>query len=404
MNYQELETPCYLIHKEELWRGIELLKSSLAEYWKNSIVGYSFKTNSLPWALMQMKKAGFYAEVVSEDEYELAERLGFEHFIYNGPVKGKDSFLRAVKNGAVVNLDAGRELDWLEESGLTEVTVGLRVNFDLEKVCPGETTPGEEGGRFGFSYETGELKTAMDRLRSMGVKLSGLHLHVSSKTRSVNIYRALARMACQIKKEYDLQLDYLDLGGGYFGGMDNRPKFPDYLKAVREELLAEFTPEETMLIVEPGTSLITPPIEYVTEVVDVKNTYAGRFVVTNGSRSDIDPLHGKTSYFHRIVYGEGGTDAQKAPESGRKILESQVLCGYTCMENDRLFTLKEQKELRVGDQIRFQKVGGYTMCLTPLFIRYFPAVYVEEGEKYRCVREHWRAEDYIRKNVYEDEA
>lgn len=398
MDYQELETPCYVIHKEELWQGIALLKASLAEYWENSIVGYSFKTNALPWALMQMKKAGFYAEVVSEDEYELAEHLGFTHSIYNGPVKGKASFLRALKRGDIVNLDAKRELDWLEESGLKAVNVGLRVNFDLEAECPGETTPGAAGGRFGFSYEVGDLKAAIDRLAAMGVKLSGLHLHVSSKTRSVRIYRALARMACRIKKEYDLKLDYIDIGGGYFGGMDDRPKFPDYMKAVREELLEAFDQRETMLVVEPGTSLITPPIEYVTTVVDCKDTHAGRFVVTDGSRSDIDPLHTKSSYFHKLLYSA----AKENEDSDRKIFKEQVICGYTCMENDRLFTVQEKAELLPGDQLSFQKTGGYTMCLTPLFIRYFPAVYVEEEESYTCVREHWRAEDYVRKSHYED--
>lgn len=398
MDYQELETPCYVIHKEELWQGIALLKASLAEYWENSIVGYSFKTNALPWALMQMKKAGFYAEVVSEDEYELAEHLGFTHSIYNGPVKGKASFLRALKRGDIVNLDAKRELDWLEESGLKAVNVGLRVNFDLEAECPGETTPGAAGGRFGFSYEVGDLKAAIDRLAAMGVKLSGLHLHVSSKTRSVRIYRALARMACRIKKEYDLKLDYIDIGGGYFGGMDDRPKFPDYIKAVREELLEAFDQRETMLVVEPGTSLITPPIEYVTTVVDCKDTHAGRFVVTDGSRSDIDPLHTKSFYFHKLLYSA----AKENEDSDRKIFKEQVICGYTCMENDRLFTVQEKAELLPGDQLSFQKTGGYTMCLTPLFIRYFPAVYVEEEENYTCVREHWRAEDYVRKSHYED--
>lgn len=397
MNYKELETPCYIIHKDELEQGITLLKTALEENWKNSIVGYSFKTNALPWALAQMKAAGFYAEVVSEDEYELAEYMGFTQFIYNGPVKGKESFLRALERGAIVNLDAKRELDWLEESGLKNVTVGLRVNFDLEAMCPGETTPGEEGGRFGFSYETGDLKAAMNRLADMGVKLSGLHLHVSSKTRSINIYRALAKMACRIKKEYDLTLDYIDIGGGYFGGMDNRPKFPDYMKAIREELSAAFTPEETMLIVEPGTSLITPPIEYVTTVVDCKNTHAGRFVITDGSRSDIDPLHGKTSYFHRLLYcaDENGADDE------REVFEKQVICGYTCMENDRLFKVEGKVGLLPGDQISYQKVGGYTMCLTPLFIRYFPAVYAEENGTYTCVREHWCAEDYVRKSYFE---
>lgn len=395
MRYDHLETPCYVIDKRGLEEGIALLKTALETNWNNYIVGYSFKTNALPWALVQMKKAGFYAEVVSGDEYELAKRLGFAHIIYNGPVKEKASFLEALKEGTIVNLDAGRELDWLEESGLREVTVGLRVNFDLESVCPGETSSGADGGRFGFSYETGALAAAIGRLQRMGIKLSGLHLHASSRTRSVNIYRALARMACRLKREYDLRPDYIDIGGGYFGGMDNRPKFPDYMRAVREELQVEFAPEETMLIVEPGTSLITPPIEYVTSVVDCKDTYAGRFAVTDGSRSDIDPLHGKSSYFHNIYYQGMAED--------REIMERQVVCGFTCMENDRLFTIEEKPALQAGDRIIYQKVGGYTMCLTPLFIRYFPAVYVTEEEgTLICVRERWTAGEYVQKSYYED--
>lgn len=405
MEWENLETPCYIIHENELKQGIALLKTALEENWGNYIAGYSFKTNALPWALMQMKAAGFYAEVVSEDEYELARYLGFTRIIYNGPVKGKGSFLDALKSGAIVNLDAKRELDWLEESGLLDVKAGLRVNFDLESMCPGETSSGADGGRFGFSYETGELEAAMKRLEGMGVKLSGLHLHASSRTRSVAIYRALARMACKLKQEYALTLDYIDIGGGYFGGMENKPKFPDYMKAVREELSAAFSPEETTLIVEPGTSLITPPIEYVTTVVDSKDTYTGRFVVTDGSRSDIDPLHGKSSYFHKILYREPpekGCGISPDVPAKRKLLEKQVICGFTCMENDRLFTAEGQAELCPGDRITYQKVGGYTMCLTPLFIRYFPAVYAEAEGRYTCVREHWKAEEYVRKSHYRE--
>jgi len=407
------ETPCYIMHREELWQGIALLKTALEENWGNSIVGYSFKTNALPWALMQMKAAGFYAEVVSEDEYELARYLGFEQVIYNGPVKSKTSFLHALEKGAVVNLDAKRELDWLRASGLRDgIRVGLRVNFDLEAVCPGETSSGREGGRFGFSYETGEFLAALEALADMGVKLSGVHLHASSRTRSVGIYRALARMACKLKREYGLALSYVDIGGGYFGGMENKPKFPEYMRAIREELLDAFTPEETTLIVEPGTSLITPPVEYITTVVDCKDTCGGRFVVTDGSRIDVDPLHGKSSYFYKIQYGVPGQDEDRGGAgqghldrggaASREKVGRQVVCGFTCMENDRLFVLEDAPLLQPGDRIVYQKVGGYTMCLTPLFIRYFPAVYVEDGDSFLCVRERWRAEDYIRKSHYEN--
>lgn len=394
MTSQELITPCYVIHKDILLEGTELLKRSLQEEWPNSCVGYSFKTNSLPYVVEEMKRVGFYAEVVSEDEYDLALKHGFSHIIYNGPVKGKRTFLHALTQGHIINLDAKRELDWLCEYGKKDVQVGLRVNFNLEAYCPGETSAGEEGSRFGFSYETGEFADALQKLSRAGIKVSGLHLHTSSKYRSINIYRALAQMACRLKEEFRLELAYIDIGGGYFGGMENKPKFPDYIKAIKEELIKAYKPEETMLIMEPGTSLITPPIEYVTTVVDIKDTYANRLVITDGSRIDIDPLHAKKSYFHQFLYKDGATNKE------RITMEKQVVCGFTCMENDRLFEISDKKELQVGDRITYQKVGGYTMCLTPLFIRYFPNVYLEDNGSYRLVREAWTAEEYSQKSSY----
>ena len=211
-----MKTPYFLIHQSILEEGLDKLYTALENYWPNSVIGYSFKTNSLPWVLSFMKEHGCYAEVVSENEYELAEYIGFEHIIYNGPVKGKDSFLRACEAGHIINLDALREIEWLKEAAYAgkTINVGLRVNFDLESMCPGEASGGEEGGRFGFNYENGSFLRAVEELKEIrGVRLSGIHLHCSSKTRSLNIYRAIAETACKICKEYGLDLDYVDVGG-----------------------------------------------------------------------------------------------------------------------------------------------------------------------------------------------
>ncbi len=260
-----MKTPYYLIHKNMLDDGMQKLKAALEAHWPNAVIGYSLKTNALPWVLHYMKAQGCYAEVVSEDEYELAEYMGYERRIYNGPVKGKESLLRACERGDMVNLDAWRELEWIAEAagaGKT-VRVGIRVNFDLEAMCPGEASGGEEGGRFGFCYENGEFERALNTLRGMkGVELSGIHLHCSSKTRSLNIYRAIARMACRLKREYDLELSYVDVGGGYFGGLPDKPQYEDYIRVMAELLKEEFSSESTVLVVEPGTSLICPPIDY----------------------------------------------------------------------------------------------------------------------------------------------
>lgn len=389
----QIQTPCYVVHKELVDQQLKLLKDALAAYWDNSIIGYSYKTNALPWLIDYYNRGGCYAEVVSDDEYHLGKRVGVaaDRFVYNGPIKTKETFLDALRGGSVVNIDAARELDWLDELDPGgSYRLGLRVNFDIEKDCPGHSACGPEGGRFGFCYENGKLREALDVIEAKGFRVNGLHLHTSSKTRAIDVYRAIARKACEIAEAYHLELDYLDIGGGYFGGLENRPQFADYLREVSAILSGTFDRKRTALIVEPGMSLVGPAVSYVTQVIDVKDTTYGRFAVTDGSRTGIDPLMTKTGYFYHI---------EQSADNGR-VLPEQVVCGYICMEHDRLFHLKNGPELAVGDRIVYHKVGAYTMCLTPLFIKYFPTVYLEENGGCCVIRDRWQPEDYCRKSVW----
>jgi len=386
-----VHTPYYVIHKNELEENLLRLKEALHKYWDNAVIGYSFKTNSLPWLITFMKHQGCFAEVVSDDEYRLAKKLGYpaKQIIYNGPIKSKETFCEAVKQGAIVNIDSKRELDWMMEIGKPDSSkIGLRVNFDVESKCPGETQCREEDGRFGFSCESGELEQAVKRLEKLEIPISGLHLHCSSKTRSLNIYTALSGKAAELIKKYNLQLDYIDIGGGFFGGLPEKPSFEAYLKTIAETLASCVNTEKTTLIVEPGMSVVGAYMDYVTTVTDIKDTLHNRFVVTDGSRTNIDPLMTKSSYFYEIH------SKNKKPPTVKK----QTICGFTCMEHDRLFQLSDQGEISVGDQIVYHKTGAYTLCLTPLFIQFFPAVYVKTEGKYTCVRRKWTEEDFLAGN------
>jgi len=391
---KNVKTPCYILNFNELDKNFNSLLEALNKYWDNYIIGYSYKTNALPWLIDYFDKHNCYSEVVSEDEYNLGKKLGVSNdkFIYNGPVKSKESFFEALENKCVVNIDSKRELEWLCDSK-KKYGVGIRVNFDIEKYCNNQSQCGEEGGRFGFCYENGELKKTIDVLKSNGVSVSGLHMHVSSKTRSLDIYKVISEVAVKIIKEYDLNLKYIDVGGGFFGGMPNKPQFSDYLKVISETLKTSLNPHKTTLIVEPGISLIGSPFSYITTVIDTKDTTYNRFVIIDGSRTNVDPLMNKNNYFHEYIYCD----------DKRSIIKKQVICGYTCMEHDRLYTENDCNEFKVGDKIIFNKVGAYSMCLTPLFISYFPDVYLLKDKELKLVRSRWTANEYIQNSRIGDE-
>lgn len=398
---EQLQTPFFRIKEKDLLYDISLLKEALLKNWGNSIMGYSVKTNSLPWLLTYLKAQGFYAEVVSKAEYDLAVRLGFpgRHIIYNGPIKDKKVFETVLLAGGCVNLDSGYELDWMEQlSALYPehlFSVGLRINCDIASLCPEETLVEEEGGRFGYCYENGVLKAAVERLRKLpNIKIAGLHLHSSTQSRTVQVYGALARMAVKIAREYELSLDYVDMGGGYFGGRDDKPDYRDYFKEICKELSAYFRPQDTKIIAEPGVSLISRATTFETTVIDVKDIRGRKFVVTDGSRTNLNPLVTRHVYPHHIQY--------ISDSSVRNREHDQWICGATCMEYDRLFEIIDGAALIPGDKIIYDTAGGYTMCLNPLFINYFPAVYVEHTDgTIFTAREAWSNDEFLQKNYWE---
>lgn len=393
MQNSEKKTPYFLIDEESLDNNFQYLRESLESSWGNYIIGYSYKTNALPWVINHFKKLGCYAEVVSDDEYELAISIGVQkkRIIYNGIAKNKETFLEAIRNHAIVNIDAEYEIDWLNELDKGDYSVGIRCNFDLESMCPGQTQCGEDGERFGFCYENGELKRAIERIEKTGVKVTGLHLHKSSKTRMPDIYRAIAEIAVDISRKYQLSLSYIDIGGGFFGGLRTKPQFPVYFDMVSGILKQQFNPSETKIIIEPGMAVIGASVDYVTTVIDIKRTTRNTFVVTDGSRTQIDPLMTKSNYFYEI---------QRLNED-RITVKRQVISGFTCMEHDRLFDLLDDKEVLPGDRIIYHKVGAYTMCLSPLFIKWFPEVYVKTFNGVVKVRNRWRTEDYKNRSIQE---
>lgn len=384
-------TPCFILDKAELEKSIAGFQSALQSCFKESLVGYSVKTNSLPYCLNVAKNQNCYAEVVSADEYELALLCGFskDHIIYNGPMKSHDSFIDAITNGAIVNIETHRELEWLQDLPLNrDFRVGLRLNVNISKVSPDDADGENDNSRFGFSEETDEFNYALNAImRLKNVKLSGLHIHRTAHSRSIRFYQNSIRYACKTIRNYDLHLDYLDIGGGYFGIFADRPTYQQYAEAFKG-VLSEYKLDNLKVVVEPGNALVASCFSFLCEVIDVKNVdNQCWFVTTDGSRNDVDPFFRKSSYMIELFSKGDG-----------EIVREQIVSGCTCLEYDRLFSIDRKPLLAVGDRVLFKNVGAYTMCLSPLFIRYTPNVYIAGDGEYELIREKWTANEYIQKS------
>ena len=110
MTNDYLQTPYFLIKQGLLEQNIAGFRNALDELWPNSLIAYSVKTNSLPWILQWMDRHNVYAEVVSDEEYQLAELSGYStgHIVFNGPIKSDKYLRKAIDGKSIINIDSGR--------------------------------------------------------------------------------------------------------------------------------------------------------------------------------------------------------------------------------------------------------------------------------------------------------
>ena len=383
-----MKTPCYIIDKQELEASLYGFKKALANNFKHYVPSYSVKTNSLPYLLKKAKDAGYFAEVVSDDELELALACGFskDHIIFNGPLKTKEKFLDSINNRALINIETWREIEWLQELNKDQqFKVGLRMNINISQISPADENHPDDNSRFGFSCESGDFDKAVKLINSLpNVSLNRIHIHRTSRTRSIDFYCNLVDYAMTELEKRNIEVDYVDVGGGYFGIMDGKPTYQEYASAIASVLKSYRDLDSTTVIIEPGNAIVASCFNFLATVIDVKRHDNAYFVTIDGSRIDIDPFFHKEKYFNEFKH-----------QSGTMAVPLQIVGGCTCLEYDRLIELKNYPLLQVGDQILFKRVGAYTMTLTPLFIRYWPNVYVDDGNQLELVREKWNAKKLL---------
>lgn len=384
-NIDELITPCYIINEAEYEKNIQELMQAYESRWPGKVeYGYSVKTNHFPLMLKKALEYGWHAEVVSPDEYEFALSCGAEkgQIIYNGPQK-RETVLSAIREGSLVNLDNLQEVELicraLDETEKKQAKVGIRVNFDLEKECPGETTCKGIVGRFGICYENGDVKRAIDTLQQAKIKVRGLHLHSSSSSRSRGIFRAISEKACEVMEKYQLtDLEYIDVGGGFFGGnyFPGKPTVQEYAETITDVLKERLDrPEEITLLLEPGAAVLATSMDYLVSVLNEREIRGKRVITVDGSLLHINPMMNPHETPFEMLH------------PGEETEEEQIIGGSTCMEMDRFLPRGLKNRVLPESKLRFFCCGAYMSTHNSSFINAAPNIYLYEDGEYRLVRE-----------------
>ncbi|GAK56886.1 Orn/DAP/Arg decarboxylase 2 [Candidatus Vecturithrix granuli] len=366
----------YLLHLDAFEANYkEFLEAFRADY-PNSNIAYSYKTNYIPKLCQLVNTMGGYAEVVSSMEYDLAVHIGVpsQRIIFNGPYKSEFDLERALLAGSIVNLDSFYEVAMVEAIARRApgqiLTVGLRCNVDLGI---------ENVSRFGFDTSGQMLESAFRTLRRVkNCRVAGLHCHLLTPTRSAESYAFLVKKMLEIAAGLfeDAPPQFIDVGGGFFSKMIPAlrkqfpfaiPTFQEYAQAISPLFANTFPgglgPE---LLLEPGIAITADTMQFVAKVIDIKTVRSRVIALLSGSIYNIKPTKNTRNLPIRVFHNNDDIKSRYADG----IID---LVGYTCMEDDCLYT-GYQGHLSVGDYVVFDNVGAYTIVLKPPFISPCPPI------------------------------
>ena len=337
---------------------------------------WSYKTNYLGAVCSVFHQENSWAEVVSEFEYDKARSLGVKgsNIIFNGPDKDKPALLKAVKDGAKIHIDHFDELyDLIElsEAGEKKAKVAIRVNMDTG-IYP-------RWDRFGFNYENGEAWQAIRRILSAkNLQLVGLHTHIGTYMMSAEAYRVaaskLASLAKHVKQEYDILLEYIDMGGGfashntligqYLPAEEVVPSMEQFADAIAAGLfeLPYKNEELPVLILETGRALIDDAGSLITTVIANKRLSDGRRAVIVDAGVNI--LFTSFWYKHKIT---------PAQENGVHTEDTSIY-GPLCMNIDCIRDGILLPPLKRGERLVIDYAGAYNNTQWMQFITMRPNV------------------------------
>lgn len=361
------EAPLYVYRKHALQRAARCF----AERFPGETL-YAVKTNPDPLVIRDLYEEGIRSfDVASATEMRLVrENAPGAKAYFMHPVKSRGAIKEAYFEYGVrdFSLDAHDELVKIRHVTGNATDLYLYVRIAL----PCRHAKLSLSDKFGAKSEE-----AVELLRSARETAKGLGVcfHVGSQCMRPEDYRAAIAAADELVKIAGVEIDVLDIGGGFpsvYPGMAPEP-MEAYFDAAHDEFSRRFDPARVRLIAEPGRALVAESGSVIVRV-DLRK---GRSLYINDGTYGMLFDAGSLNFVYpaRLFPGETRDVSGEA-------LEPFSFFGPTC---DSLDSMKGPFFLPScvgeGDYIEIGQLGAYGRTMATAFNGFTPSpevVYVED--------------------------
>ncbi len=379
-------TPLWVYDAATIERQVQALRQF-------DVVRFAQKANSNTHILRLLKGLGVVVDAVSLGEVERALAAGFTpglhgnhaEIVFTADLLDRTTLPRLVELGIPVNCGS---IDMLDQLGAVSPghPVWLRINPGFGHGHSNKTNTGGEHSKHGIWH--GDLEQALHKVRSNGLALQGLHMHIGSGVDYAHLQEVCGAMVELVRavKAQGMDLQAISAGGGLsipYGSGEAPIDTAHYFSlwdAARQNI-ANLLGHHVALELEPGRYLVAESGVLIAEVRATKAQGSQHFVMVDAGFSDLARPAMYGSYHGMEIIHTDGTPATGA-------VQPSVIAGPLCESGD-VFTQGEggvvlQRDLpkaQVGDLLVVNDTGAYGASMSSNYNTrpLIPEVLVEGG-------------------------
>jgi diaminopimelate decarboxylase len=339
------------------------------------VVRYAQKANNNLAVLDLLRRAGALVDAVSAGEVHRALAAGFRTegdpppIVYTADIFDRDALEAVGEYGLAVNCGSPDMVQQYAElrarrPALSDA-ITLRVNPGFGHGHSRKTNTGGEHSKHGVWHE--ELPACLGLAGRLGLRVSGLHLHIGSGADMEHL-ALVSGAAARLARQVGASLDVLSAGGGLptpYRNEDVEVDVDAYFAvwdAERRRLAAELG-HPVRLEIEPGRYLVAESGTLLAEIRAVKRVGARTFYLLDAGFNNL-PRPVLYGAYHPMALVPASGDGRERP------LRDVVVGGPLCESGD-IFTQEEGgvvrserlPEARVGEILAIGCAGAYAAAM-----------------------------------------
>lgn len=267
-------TPLFVMDETQIRKNCRLYTSSIKKYYNGKgLICYASKAFSCKEIYRLIASEGLGIDVVSMGELYTALSVGFpvDKIVFHGNNKSLEELEYAINNniGFIIadNLDEVQTIQNIAIKLNRVIDIMLRITPGIDAHTHEFIKTGGIDSKFGVLIKYDQAISAICAIKDMpNINMVGVHCHIGSQIFEIEPFEyacdVMIKFIKSVKTELNIDLKYLNLGGGFgirYTNEDNPPNYDGYMQAVSrkiEECSNNYNIPKPFIMLEPGRSIV----------------------------------------------------------------------------------------------------------------------------------------------------